>query len=430
MKILLVGSGGREHAIAHRLAVSPKCTQLFIAPGNPGTFQCGTNVDISADDVSSLVAFAKTSQIDLTFVGPEQPLALGIVDAFESEGLTIVGPNKEAAQLESSKAWAKAKYDRYKIPTAGYQEFHDLDSAIGYVREKNTFPIVIKADGLAAGKGVTIAQSMDEAVNALNDCFVHQIFKDAGQCVVIEDFLQGEEASLFAFTDGDTVLPMISAQDHKAIFDGDKGPNTGGMGAYSPAPVFTPDVQQKVMDRILNPLIEGFKRDGIRYKGILYAGLMIDNLGDPYVVEFNIRFGDPETQIVLPKLTTDLVDVLVAISQNSLHDISLDWLNNYSVCVVMAAEGYPGSYEKGRKITGLNDSSDSNSFVYHAGTHQSEAGEFFTNGGRILSVCAEGNSLNDAISSAYQRVSRIQFDGAYYRSDIGQKGVARLKPAV
>lgn len=430
MKILLVGSGGREHAVAHRLALSPKCTELFIAPGNPGTFQCGTNVGIPADDIPSLLKFANESKIDLTFVGPEQPLALGIVDAFESEGLTIVGPNKEAAQLESSKAWAKAKYDAYGIPTAAYQEFHDFDASLAYIQGKNAYPVVIKADGLAAGKGVTIAQNFDEAKKALSDCFVDQVFSDAGHCVVIEDFLQGEEASLFAFTDGITVLPMISAQDHKAIFDGDKGPNTGGMGAYSPAPIFTADVQQKVMDRILNPLIRGFKRDGIEYKGILYAGLMIDELGDPYVVEFNIRFGDPETQIVLPKLKTDLVDVLVAIDQNELATIALEWDENYSVCVVMASKGYPASYEKGAIIEGINDSSDPKSFVYHAGTKQNNSGEFFTNGGRVLSVCAEGDSLKAAITSAYQRVKRIQFDGAYYRTDIGQKGVARLKQAV
>ena len=245
MKILLIGSGGREHAIAHRLALSSKCETLFIAPGNPGTFQCGINVNVPADDISGLLQFAKESDIDLTFVGPEQPLALGIVDAFQKEGLAIVGPNKEAAQLESSKAWAKAKYEAYGIPTAAYKEFHDFDTSLAYVQNKNAYPVVIKADGLAAGKGVTIAQNFDEAKKALSDCFVDQVFKDAGHCVVIEDFLQGEEASLFAFTDGTTVLPMISAQDHKAIFDGDKGPNTGGMGAYSPAPIFTADVEKR-----------------------------------------------------------------------------------------------------------------------------------------------------------------------------------------
>ena len=245
MKILLVGSGGREHAIAHSLKKSSSLTELFIAPGNPGTFQCGTNVPISADNIDALLDFAKQNSIDLTFVGPEQPLALGIVDAFQAAGLTIVGPNKDAAQLESSKAWAKAKYDAYGMPTAAYQEFSDFESSVQYIQNKNTFPIVIKADGLAAGKGVTIAQSFDEAKKALSDCFVDQVFKEAGHCVVIEDFLQGEEASLFAFTDGTSVVPMISAQDHKAIFDGDTGPNTGGMGAYSPAPVFTAEVQKK-----------------------------------------------------------------------------------------------------------------------------------------------------------------------------------------
>lgn len=430
MKLLLIGSGGREHAIAYRLATSPTCSQLFIAPGNPGTFQCGENVNIAADDIDGLLAFALETSIDLTFVGPEQPLALGIVDAFESKGLTIVGPNKVAAQLESSKAWAKQKYQSYGIPTAVHESFTDYDSAVAYIESRATFPIVIKADGLAAGKGVTIAQSMADAKKALSDCFVDQVFKEAGHCVVIEDFLEGEEASIFAFTDGHTVLPMISAQDHKAIFDGDQGPNTGGMGAYSPAPVVTDAVVQKTMDQIFTPLIQGFKRDGIQYKGILYAGLMINDQGDPYVVEFNIRFGDPETQIVLPKLKNDLVDVLVAISEERLSDVTLDWQDGYSVCVVMAAKGYPGPYEKGQLITGIHESSDEHSVVFHAGTKQTDKGEFVTNGGRVLNVCGDGESLKSAIASAYNRCKSIRFDGAYTRTDIGQKGLSRLKQAV
>jgi phosphoribosylamine--glycine ligase len=427
MKILLIGSGGREHAIAHSLSKSSQISTLFCAPGNPGTFQCATNVNIKADDLDALLRFAKDEQVDLTFVGPEQPLALGIVDVFKQHGLAIVGPDKIASQLESSKSWAKAKYKQYGIPTAEYEEFTDFDSAFAYIQTKNTFPIVIKADGLAAGKGVTIAENIDHAEAALRDCFINKVFDTAGSLVVIEDFLVGEEASLFAFTDGQTVLPMISAQDHKAIFDGDKGPNTGGMGAYSPAPVFTNDVEKKVMDRILKPLVDGFKADGINYNGILYAGLMIDEKGDPYVVEFNIRFGDPETQIVLPKLKTDLLDVLVAISNQTLDQIELDWSDGYSVCIVMASEGYPGAYKKGLHITGLNDSSDDRTFVYHAGTSLEESGEYKTNGGRVLNVCAEDDSLKDAIDAAYKRCGAIQFDGAYYRRDIGFKGVERLK---
>ena len=402
----------------------------YIAPGNPGTFQCGENVDISVDDIDGLVKFVTDHAIDLTFVGPEQPLALGIVDAFEQQGLAIVGPNKEASQLESSKAWAKAKYKSYNMPTAEYGEFRQLDAALDYVTNKNQYPIVIKADGLAAGKGVTIAQSFDEAKQALEDCFVNQVFKTAGDCVVIEDFLQGEEASLFAFTDGNTVVPMVSAQDHKAIYDGDTGPNTGGMGAYSPAPVMTLDVQQKVMDRILKPLVAGFKRDGIVYKGILYAGLMIDEHNDPYVVEFNIRFGDPETQIVLPKLTTDLVDVLCAIAEDRLDSIDIDWRDDYTVCIVMAAGGYPASFKKGDLISGIHDSSDESTWVIQAGTKLTDKGEYETNGGRVLNVCAEGDTLRKAIQSAYKRVERISFDGAYYRTDIGQKGLARLAQSV
>lgn len=427
MNILLIGSGGREHVIAHRLAQSRRCTKLFIAPGNPGTFQCGENIPISSENIMALIKFAKENDVALTFVGPEIPLALGIVDAFNDAGLTIVGPNKNAAQLESSKAWAKAKYKKYNIPSANFAEFHDYVTALEYVQTKNEFPIVIKADGLAAGKGVTIATDFDMAKQALSDCFLDHVFKDAGACVVIEDFLEGEEASLFAFTDGKTVVPMISAQDHKAIYDGDQGPNTGGMGAYSPAPVFTDAVQEKVMTRILNPLIEGFQNDGIQYKGILYAGLMIDSNGDPYVVEFNIRFGDPETQIVLPKLETDLVDVLLAISNETLADIELKWQGGYSVCVVMASHGYPGTYKKGHLISGIHDSSDENTYVFHAGTKQTDSGHFVTNGGRVLNVCADGDTLDAAISSAYRRVDKIAFDGAFFRKDIGQKGLVRLK---
>ncbi len=429
MKILLIGSGGREHAIAYKLATSTKCKKLFIAPGNPGTFQCGENVPIAADNISELLAFAKDNQIDLTFVGPEVPLAMGIVDAFEAYNLCIIGPNKVASQLESSKAWAKAKYKQYGIPTAQYQEFIDYDSALAYVQSNKKYPMVIKADGLAAGKGVTIAVDFDMAQKALSDCFLDQVFEEAGACVVIEDFLEGEEASLFAFTDGKTVIPMISAQDHKAIYDGDQGPNTGGMGAYSPAPVFTEDVKTKVMDQILTPLITGFQSDGIEYKGVLYAGLMIDSSGNPSVVEFNIRFGDPETQIVLPKLTTDLLDVFIAISKGELDQIELSWKEGFSVCVVMAASGYPGNYEKGHEISGLNDSADDQSYVFHAGTKQSDSGHYLTNGGRVLNVCADGKSLEGAISSAYKRLSRITFDGAYFRKDIAQKGLLRLKSA-
>ena len=429
-RLLLIGSGGREHAIAHQLVKSSRCEHLFIAPGNPGTFQCGENVDLDINNHELVIKFVKENSVDLTFVGPEQPLADGIVDAFNQAGLAIVGPNKIASQLESSKAWAKAKYQKYGIPTANYAEFNDLDSAIEYIVSKDTYPIVIKADGLAAGKGVTIAHDFDSAKEALEACFVHQVFKSAGDCVVIEDFLVGEEASLFAFTDGKTVVPMVSAQDHKAIFDGDKGPNTGGMGAYSPAPVLTDSVKEKVIHRILKPLVDGFRDDGIEYRGILYAGLMIDESDDPYVVEFNIRFGDPETQIVLPKLNTDLVDILEAISSQTLDTLEVDWSIKHTVCIVLASDGYPGSYNKGDIITGINDSADESTWVYHAGTKMTEKGEYVTNGGRVLNICAEGDSLKAAIDAAYQRVDRVTFSGSYYRKDIGQKGLARLTKPV
>lgn len=427
-RVLLIGSGGREHAIAHQLIRSPRCDALYIAPGNPGTMQCGTNVPIAADDIDGLLAFAQQNSVDITIVGPEQPLALGIVDAFAANGRAIIGPNKQAAQLESSKAWAKARYTAYGIPTAPYESFTQLDAALAYLNAKNTYPIVIKADGLAAGKGVTIARSFMEAKQALDDCFVHQVFQSSGECVVIEDFLIGEEASLFAFTDGKTVVPMVSAQDHKAIYNGDTGPNTGGMGAYSPAPVLTDAVQQRVMDTILQPLVDGFRSDGICYKGILYAGLMIDDAGIPSVVEFNIRFGDPETQIVLPKLKTDILDVFNAIHDERLHDLDIQWASTATVCVVMAADGYPGSVTKGDLIHGLDDGSDASTWVIQAGTILNEQGAYLTHGGRVLNVCAESSSLKSAIDAAYKRVSRISFDGAYYRTDIGQKGLARLTP--
>jgi phosphoribosylamine--glycine ligase len=426
MKILLIGSGGREHALAYRLASSPKCGQLFIAPGNPGTFQCGKNIDIMADNLDGLLDFALSEGIDLTVVGPEQPLSLGIVDLFQSHGLVIVGPNREASQLEGSKAWAKDRYRDYGIPTADYQVFREYNSALHYVNCNTKYPIVIKADGLAAGKGVVIAHTLTQAKKALSDCFIDKVFDAAGASVVIEEFLEGEEVSIFAITDGKTVLPLTSAQDHKAIFDGDKGPNTGGMGAYSPAPIATSDIQQKVMDRVLVPLIDGFKNDGINYKGILYAGLMINPNGDPYVVEFNIRFGDPEAQVVLPRLTTDVVDVFMAISQETLGELHLDWRPGFTVGVVMASKGYPGTYNKGDIITGLLESSDDSTYVFHAGTHQTERGDYVTNGGRVLTVCADGESLNMAISSAYKRCETISFSGAYYRKDIAQKGLTRL----
>ncbi|NBV41363.1 phosphoribosylamine--glycine ligase [bacterium] len=422
MNILLIGSGGREHAIARQLLQSPLLSKLYVAPGNAGTAEIADNVPISETDISGLLNFALTNKINLTIVGPEAPLVLGITDQFESHGLKIVGPNREAAQLEGSKKWAKDKMVRYGIPTAAYETFTDPEKAIAYIDRQNQFPIVIKADGLAAGKGVVIAQSRDEAQAALNDAMVSKKFSDAGATVVIEQFLQGEEASIFAFTDGKTVLPMVAAQDHKAIFDGDKGPNTGGMGAYSPAPIVTPEVAEKVNNRIFQPLIAGFQKDRIEFKGILFAGLMIHN-GEPIVIEFNARFGDPETQVVIPRLKTDLVTIFDAIANRKLDTIELEWRDNAVVCVVIASKGYPDSYEKGFAITGLKEAESTSRWIIHAGTKKNEKGEIVTNGGRVLGVVGQADELKKAIDNAYEGIKDVRFDGAYYRRDIGAKGI-------
>ena len=350
MNILLIGSGGREHSIARAITATSTYQKMYCAPGNPGTAQYCENVAISDSDISGLLSFAKEKAIDLTIVGPEAPLALGIVDQFENEGLAIVGPCQAAAQMESSKAWAKAFMKEFNIPTASYEVFETYESAVDYVTN-TTFPTVIKADGLAAGKGVTVCFNLEEAIQTLKDMMQDKIFADAGSRVVIESFLKGEEASILAFTDGDTIIPLESAQDHKPVFDGDKGPNTGGMGAYSPAPVVTPEVSQKVQKDILMPLLNGMKSRGIKLKGIVYAGLMIDN-GEPSVVEFNMRFGDPETQVVLPRLKTDLLEVFNAIVDNRLNEINLEWHDFSAVCVVMASKAYPHLHPRAMLLMG------------------------------------------------------------------------------
>jgi len=426
MKILLIGSGGREFSIARKLVSSPRLSTLYIAPGNPGMAAFGKLVPISDASIHDLLAFAKAEKIDLTFVGPETPLSLGIVDLFEKEGLLIVGPNKVAAQLEGSKAWAKEKMKRYGIPTATYETFTTFASALDYVMKRNTYPIVVKADGLAAGKGVTVAQSEEEAESALHDCFNDKKFADAGLKVVIEDFLVGEEASYFAFCDGTTILPMVSAQDHKAVFNDDKGPNTGGMGCYSPSPLVTSELEKKMMDRVLKPLIDGFKKDGIVYKGILYAGLMIHK-GEPSIVEFNARFGDPETQVIMPRLKSDLVDVLEAVAKGTLHTHHLEWSEDPAVCVVMTAKGYPNAYQKGDVISGVSDAEILPSVhVVYAGV-KADGDELITNGGRVLGVVAQASDLQTAIDNAYKGVARVHFDGAHYRTDVGAKALRLLK---
>ncbi|MBI59631.1 phosphoribosylamine--glycine ligase [bacterium] len=418
VSVLIIGSGGREHAIGLALAKSNQNPSLYFAPGNAGTATLGTNVPIEATSISELVTFAKQNSISITLVGPEDPLVMGIVDRFEQENLAIIGPNKLGAQLEGSKKWAKQLMTKYNIPTAGYRCFTNFDDAATFVTHHDTFPIVIKANGLAAGKGVTIAETKASALTALKECLVNQKFKDAGLEVIIEDFLEGDEASIFAFTDSKTIRPMLAAQDHKAIGDGDTGPNTGGMGAYCPTPLVTPELYEKVNETIFKPLLAGLQKEGIHYKGIIYAGLMISKEGDVSIVEFNVRFGDPETQVVLPLLETDLVSIFQAIYNETLADITLKWSAESAVCVVLASGGYPNNYEKGKVISGLTTTNQES--IIHAGTKQ-ENKSIVTSGGRVLGVVSKAPQLTNAITTAYQCVNDISFENMVYRSDIGKK---------
>lgn len=418
MKILVIGSGGREHAIIWKLAQSKLVSEIYCAPGNGGTAELAENIEIKSDNLLGLLKFAETKQIELTIVGPEVPLTAGIVDLFESHGLKIFGPNKAGAQLEGSKLFSKQLMAKYQIPTAAYASFTNPALAINYLNKQN-FPLVIKADGLAAGKGVVIAQTLAEATEAINAMMTTNIFGAAGSRVVIEEFMQGEEASLLAFTDGKNIVPMASAQDHKAIFEGDKGPNTGGMGAYSPAPVLTEALTQQVLDTILLPTIKALRAEGIIYKGVLYAGLMITASG-PKVVEFNARFGDPETQVVLPRLQTDLVEIMLACVEERLDKLKLEWSAEHALTVVMAAAGYPGNYAKGKVIKGLT--SMTNSFVFHAGTI-ADANQILSAGGRVLNVTALGKTLQEAANNVYADISRIDFEGKYFRKDIGWRAL-------
>lgn len=420
MKILIIGGGGREHALAWKIAQSPKVTALFCAPGNPGTAQVATNVDIPADDLDNLLKFALEQSIDLTVVGPEQPLVLGLTDWFQDNGLKVFGPSAKAAQLEGSKAFSKDLMRKYNIPTAEYAAFENADEARAYLKGKG--PQVVKADGLAAGKGVFVCANEAEAVDAVGQIMNDKIFGESGNRIIIEERLEGQEVSLLAFTDGTTVLPMEAAQDHKAVFDGDTGPNTGGMGAYSPAPVFTPDLKQQVIDRIMVPAVNGMRSDGIPYQGVLYAGLMITS-GGPKTLEFNARFGDPETQPLMMRMQSDIVPIMEACADGTLDNCKLEWKTESAVCVVMASEGYPGSYENGRLIRGLDQASALPEVtVFHAGTKQ-DGDDIVTRGGRVLGVTALGDTVQNAIEKAYQAVGKIKWPGAHYRKDIGQKAL-------
>ena len=422
MKILVIGSGGREHALIWKIAQSKKVAKIFCAPGNPGIAEIAECVNIKADDIEELKAFAIKKGIDLTVVGPEKPLTMGIVNEFEKAGLKIFGPSKRAAEVEGSKAFSKELMQKYNIPTAAYKTFDNADEAKNYA-EKHHPPVVVKADGLAAGKGVFICPTMDEAFLAIDIIMNQKAFGDAGNRVVVEEFLIGEEASFLAFTDGEDVLPLASAQDHKRVYDNDEGPNTGGMGAYSPAPIITPSMQKRVMDEIMIPTVRAMKSEGRIFKGVLYAGLMITKK-KAKVLEFNARFGDPETQPILMRMRTDIVDVFTAVIEGRLKDIKLEWDKRTAVCVVMASEGYPGDYEKGKVITGLDNLKDMKDvFVFHAGTSLKD-GKLLTNGGRVLGVTALGRGIKTAIKNVYTAVEKIDWDGVHYRRDIGAKGVS------
>lgn len=418
MRILVVGGGGREHAIIWSLSNSEKVDKIYCAPGNAGIAELAECVEIREDQFEELAKFALEQEIDLVVVGPEAPLFGGLVDVLEDKGLKVFGPRKDAAIIEGSKVFAKQLMKKYDIPTAAYESFDQYETALDYLR-KQQVPVVIKADGLAAGKGVTVAQTMEEAEQALRDIMVDQVFGEAGARVVIEEFLSGQEMSILAFVDGETVRPMVPSQDHKPVFDGDKGPNTGGMGTYSPVPHIPQSVVDEAIESILIPAAQAMVKEGRPFRGVLYAGLMIGEKGTK-TVEFNCRFGDPETQVVLPRLKTDLVDILLATVEGRLDEIDIEWSDEAAVCVVLASGGYPGPYEKGKRITGLDKVEQS--IVFHAGTAQHD-GHIVTNGGRLLGVTALGRELTEARQKAYADIEKIEYEGKHYRTDIALKAL-------
>ncbi|MFQ2150113.1 phosphoribosylamine--glycine ligase [Aeromonas jandaei] len=429
MKVLIIGNGGREHALAWKAKQSPLVTRVFVAPGNAGTAHEGSieNVAIAATDIPALLAFAKEQRIGLTIVGPEAPLVKGVVDAFRAEGLAIFGPTAASAQLEGSKAFAKDFLARHAIPTAEYQNFTEVEPALAYLREKGA-PIVIKADGLAAGKGVIVAITLTEAEEAVRDMLSGNAFGDAGARVVIEEFLEGEEASFIVMVDGEHVLPMATSQDHKRVGDGDTGLNTGGMGAYSPAPVVTDEVHRKVMEQVIMPTVRGMAAEGNVYTGFLYAGLMIDGQGNPKVIEFNCRFGDPETQPIMLRMRSDLVELCLAACAGKLDQVEANYDPRVAIGVVLAAGGYPGDYQQGKAISGLPVEEASGEKVFHAGTRL-EGDTVVTAGGRVLCATALGHTVAEAQQRAYQLAARIQWDGVFYRNDIGWRAIEREQQA-
>jgi len=416
VKVLVVGSGGREHTLVWKIAQSPKVKEIYCAPGNAGIKNLATCVNISADDIKGLADFAEEKRIDLTIVGPEGPLVEGIVDEFETRGLDIFGPSKAAAQIEGSKVFSKNLMKKYDIPTADYQVFDKFEDAITYIDTVDV-PLVVKAEGLAAGKGVIIAKDRDEAKAAVKDIMINKTFGDSGARIVIEEFLEGPEVTILAVSDGRIAVPMVSSRDHKPIFDGNKGPNTGGMGAVSPAPAYGLELAEVVDKNIIQRTIDAMANEGIPFKGILYTGLMLTKTG-PKVLEYNCRFGDPETQVVIPRLKTDLIDIVDAVINNNLSNIKIEWKDETAVCVVMSSGGYPGVYEKGKIINGINEAESLDTVVFHAGTELYN-NKIVTAGGRVLGVTALGEDIRDARKKVYEAVSKIHFDSAYYRKDIG-----------
>jgi len=446
MNILVIGSGGREHALVWKIKQSPKVNKIYCAPGNGGIAKDAECIDIKPEDVSGILDFAKKNNIDLTIVGPEVPLAAGIVDEFTKSGLNIFGPTKELARLEASKVFAKETMTRFGIPTADYKIFNDVEKAKDCALRRGgplcppiagrpqgvapTYPLVVKADGLAAGKGVIICKTEKEALAAIDDIMIKRIFGAAGDKIIIEDCLQGEEASFLVVSDGKEVAALASSQDHKRVFDEDKGPNTGGMGAYSPAPVVNEKMHKRIMKEIITPLLNGLAKEGKFYKGVLYAGIMITKTG-PKVLEFNVRFGDPETQVILPRLNTDLVDLCLASITGKISEMKLEWKNKSAICVVLASGGYPGDYKKGIEISGLDSSvfkGSPETYVFHAGTKISPQSpvtspKYLTNGGRVLNVVSLGGTMRQAFNNVYESAEMIKFEGMHYRKDIGYRAL-------
>ncbi|NQV84300.1 MAG: phosphoribosylamine--glycine ligase [Rhodospirillales bacterium] len=423
MKVLVIGSGGREHALCWAIAKSPKCDELYCAPGNAGIDQVAISVPIAIDDLDAIMDFVTENGVDFVVVGPEGPLVAGLVDLLEAAGIKAFGPNARAAEFEGSKGLTKDLCAKYLIPTAEYARFNEPDAAKEYIRAHGA-PIVVKADGLAAGKGVILCRNVNEAYAAIDHIMTESAFGEAGAEVVIEEMMTGEEASFFALVDGKTALPLVAAQDHKAAFDGDEGPNTGGMGAYSPAPVVTPDLAARVMDEIINPTIRGAAAEGRPYKGVLYAGLMMTEKG-PQLIEYNVRFGDPECQALMMRLESDALELLLACAEGRLDEYQIKWRDDAALTVVMAAEGYPGAYEKGSEIRGLDKAGKlKDVMIFHAGTHEDD-GRIIANGGRVLGVTALGKTIKAAQKRAYEAVDLIDWPEGFCRSDIGWRAVER-----